>query len=93
MQYRKIMKWNAENTHFKDAAKIEFARGDIADAFLIATAMAYGYEIITHELGNPHRKNKVQIPDAAEHFGVKTHFVYDILSNSCNEDFLFHRIL
>ncbi|MNG04530.1 hypothetical protein D3C84_876660 [compost metagenome] len=83
------MKWTAANTHFKEAAKIEFARSDIADAFLIATAMAYGQDIITHELSNPDRKNKIQIPDAAANFGVKTHFVYDVLSDNSNDDFSF----
>ncbi len=86
------MKWNIENTHFQDSAKQEFARSDIADAFLIATAMAYGYEIITHELSNPARKNKIQIPDAAANFGVKTHFVYDVLSLNSKDDFSFLKL-
>lgn len=91
LKYREVMKWTAENTHFKDAAKKEFARSDIADAFLIAVAMAYGYEIITHELSNPDRKNKIQIPDAANVFGVRTHFVYDVLSENSSKDFCFSR--
>ncbi|KTB99497.1 hypothetical protein AO387_21375 [Pseudomonas syringae ICMP 11168] len=91
LKYREVMQWTAESTHFKDAAKKEFARSDIADAFLIAVAMAYGYEIITHELSNPDRKNKIQIPDAARAFGVKTHFVYDVLSENSSKDFCFSR--
>jgi hypothetical protein len=89
-KYREIMLWTASNTHFKPAAKVEFARAEVADAFLIATAMAYNQEIITHELSNPDRKNKIQIPDAAAHFGVKTHFVYDVLSDYSDKDFCFN---
>lgn len=91
IKYREVMQWTVSNTHFKDAAKKEFARSDIADAFLIAVALAHGYEIITHELSNPDRKNKIQIPDAALYFGVKTHFVYDVLSDNSNKDFCFAR--
>lgn len=89
LKYREVMQWTANNSHFTEAAKVEFARADIADAFLIATAMAYGQEIITHELSKPERKNKIQIPDAAAQFGVRTHFVYDILSDHSNQDFSF----
>jgi hypothetical protein len=88
-KYKEIMQWTATNTHFTDPAKKEFARADIADAFLIATAMAYGHEIITHELSKPERRNKIQIPDAAANFGVKTHFVYDVLCDHSHTDFSF----
>lgn len=89
-KYAEVMAWSAENTHFKPAAKIEFAKTDVADAFLIATAMAYGFEIITHELSNPEQKKKIQIPDAALQLGVKTHFVYDVLSEYSDLNFAFN---
>jgi predicted nucleic acid-binding protein len=88
-KYAEVMQWNSQNTHFKPTAKTEFAKANVADAFLLATAMAYGYEIVTHELSKPEQKKKIQLPDAAIAMGVKTHFVYDILDNHCDKDFLF----
>lgn len=88
-KYAEIMQWNASNTHYSAAAKLEFARADIADPFLIASAMAHGYEIITYELPKPEQKKKVKIPDAALVFGVKTHFIYDVLESYCDKAFTF----
>ncbi|MED5607818.1 DUF4411 family protein [Pseudomonas sp. JH-2] len=88
-KYAEIMAWTARSTHYKDQAKRQFADSNVADAFLLATAMAYGYDIITHELPNPERKNKIQLPDAASAFGIKTHYVYDILAENSNTDFSF----
>lgn len=90
-KYAEVMRWNNENTHFKPNAKAEFAKATVADAFLLATAMAYGYEIVTHEMSKPEQKKKIQLPDAALELGVKTHFVYDILDVHCDKDFSFCR--
>lgn len=90
-KYQEVMRWNAANTHFRESAKAEFARADIADAFLIAVAMAYGYEIITHEMSKPEQRKKIQLPDAAQQFGVRTHFVYDVLVEYCDSDFSFRK--
>ncbi len=65
---------------YTQQAKNEFARFEVADAFLIATAKTYGYAIITHEKSQPARKNRVLIPDVAKVFDVETIMIYDFLS-------------
>lgn len=69
-KYRKLMTWAYSNTHFNPKAIDEFAKPDSADAHLIATAMAYGYVIVTEERSNPAAKSRILIPDAAAQFGV-----------------------
>lgn len=66
--YARIQRWTYTNTHFKDAAKEEFARN--ADAWLIAYSMAKGYTLVTHEAFNPDTKNRILIPVVCRHFGV-----------------------
>jgi Domain of unknown function (DUF4411) len=87
--YGSIIQWATSSTHYTKGAKDEFARGDKADAFLVAAAVANGYQIVTQEKSNPERKNKVMIPDAANNFGVKTAFVYDFLSKHATGNFNF----
>ncbi len=78
--YSKIMVWLNSNKHYTPQAKNEFARADIADAFLIAVAKTYSYTIVTQEQSNPEAKRRVLIPDAAKAFDVKTLTIYDLLS-------------
>jgi len=78
--YGQIMSWIASNTHYTSQAKSEFARSDVADAFLIAVAKTYGYTIVTHEKSQPDRKNRVLIPDIARKFSVESIMIYDLLS-------------
>jgi predicted nucleic acid-binding protein len=51
--YGQVMKWNASNKHYLKQAKDEFAKFEVADAFLIAVAKAYGFTIVTHETSQP----------------------------------------
>ena len=74
------MSWIASNTHYTPQAKSEFARSDVADAFLIAVAKTYSYTIVTHEKSQPERKNRVLIPDVARNFSVESIMIYDLLS-------------
>lgn len=78
--YRQIMIWIASNNHYTQQAKDEFARPNVADAFLIAVAKTYGYTIVTHEKSQPGAKKRVLIPDAAKAFGVECIMIYDLLS-------------
>ena len=79
-QYAQLMNWAMASTHYTDAAKSEFARSKVADAFLIATAMEYKFKIVTHEKSNPNAKARIIIPDAANSVGVSTVLIYDLLS-------------
>jgi Domain of unknown function (DUF4411) len=87
--YGQVMTWADSSNHYTRDAIDEFARGNKADAFLVAAAVAHGYRIVTQEKSNPQRKNKIMLPDAANSFGVKTTFVYDFLSQYATGNFNF----
>lgn len=78
--YANVMQWASSSTHYTPQAKAEFARPNVADAFLIAVAKQHGYEIVTQEKSNLAAKKKIYLPDAAHAHGVKTIYVYDMLS-------------
>ncbi|MBV2196118.1 MAG: DUF4411 family protein [Flavobacterium sp.] len=48
----------------------EFLEADEADAWLIAFAMTYGNQIVTHEVSKPNSKSRVMVPDAANPFNI-----------------------
>jgi hypothetical protein len=85
--YRQVMQWNVSNNHYRQQAKDEFARSDKADAFLIATAKAHGFIVVTHEASKPESKKRVLIPDAGNAFNVKSIMIYDLLSQYANGNF------
>jgi len=53
----------------------EFADANIADAFLIASALSLGvvdeYALVTEEVSDPTRIKRVKIPDVCPHFNVR----------------------
>lgn len=55
---------------FTPEALLDFARVETADAWLVAYAAIHKYVVITHEISEPQRRNKVKIPDACKVFGV-----------------------
>lgn len=69
--YAQIMTWAYSNSHFNQKAKDDFAQADTADAYLIAMAMTYGFDIVTDERSNPQAKARILIPDAANAFNVR----------------------
>nr|WP_180319381.1 DUF4411 family protein [Delftia acidovorans] len=91
-EYRTIMKWIA-GTDFKDTAKKEFAKNEVADAFLIAAAKAHGYTVVTQEQSNPASRRKIYLPDAAAANNVKTMYVYDMLSQHTDSTFIHRELL
>ena len=44
---------------------------DLADPWLIAYAKKYDFVLVSEETSEPHRKNKVKIPDVCNSFNVK----------------------
>lgn len=88
-EYGRIIRW-AFASDFRDIAKEEFAREEVADAFLIAVAKAHNYIIVTQEQSNPVSRRKILLPDAAAVHGVKTMYVYDMLSQLTESTFV-HR--
>lgn len=51
-QYAAVLQYIQENPCYQAAALTEWARGTVADAWLIATASVYNYTIITFEGSN-----------------------------------------
>lgn len=85
--YVDLMNWAAASTHYLPAAKAEFAGVKEADPFLIAVAKQHGYTVVTQEQPNPQKKNKIPLPDAAAHFGVKAIYIYDLLAKHAASTF------
>lgn len=69
--YADIAIWTNSNIHFQQAAKNEFLATDLADPWLIAYARKNNLTIITHEISQPNRKNRIKIPEPCLHFHVK----------------------
>lgn len=85
--YAKIIQWAYESKQYSPTAKAEFAREDVADAFLIALAKYGGYTIVTQEKSSPESKRKIYLPDAARAYGVRTVLIYDLLSTRATSNF------
>lgn len=75
-QYRQILSHIQNSADYKESALMEWAKRSVADPWLIATAKAYGYTVITLEKyasiipGQPAKKAK--IPNIAKVFDVPT---------------------
>src|SRR5690606_19510790 len=66
--YRKIMSSVQANTQYKESAKRKFAA--VADSWLCALALAYGYVVVTQEKYEPAAKKNVKIPNICREFGI-----------------------
>jgi hypothetical protein len=75
--FASLMKWVTGSQQFKPVAKSEFAT--IADGWLVASAKAHGYTIVTHEVYNEHTTKKVPIPNLCRAFDVKCIDTFDML--------------
>ncbi|MFC7348705.1 DUF4411 family protein [Chryseobacterium zhengzhouense] len=69
--YAQIAIWTHSSTHFLQSAKDEFLTTDLADPWLIAYAKKHNLTIVTHEISQPQRKNRIKIPEPCIHFGVR----------------------
>ncbi|MFW1815792.1 DUF4411 family protein [Acinetobacter guillouiae] len=89
-QYGHLMGWlDSKTTHYLPKAIKEFQDHKIADPFLVATAMAHNYVIVTKEKSNPEAKNRVKIPDAASENQVKCITLQQLLRRHAHNDFEF----
>ena len=68
-KYVEVLNWANGNSTFTELAIAEFAQ--IADAYLIATAAAKGYVLVTNETSDPLCRRRVKIPDACNALGVR----------------------
>ena len=73
-EYAEVVRWAiSRNSHFTSNAISEFLDADVADAFLVAFAMANRGEriIVTQEISQPNGKSKIKIPQPCEVFGIR----------------------
>lgn len=69
--YSVISKWVVSSNHYTTSAISGFLATDLADPWLIAYAKNHNFILVSHEISEPNRKNKVKIPDVCSHFGVE----------------------
>lgn len=75
--YGKVLTYLQDCGLYREEALRNWARGDIADPWLIAVAMDTGATIITGEvsagtgLSAKNKSKNAKLPDVANHFGVK----------------------
>jgi hypothetical protein len=72
--YGQISTWAiSKSDHYMQNALNEFLDADEADAFIVAYALADPNNriIVTQEISEPNRKNKVKIPDACDALHVQ----------------------
>ena len=75
--YGKVLTYVQDCGLYREEALRNWARGDIADPWLIAVAMDTGATIITEEasagtgLSAKNKSRNAKLPDVANHFGVK----------------------
>lgn len=86
--YGRLMAWlNTKSNHYLPKAIKEFQDHKVADPFLVATAMAHNYIIVTKEKANPAAKNRVKIPDAAIENKVQCITLQQLLRKHAEDDF------
>jgi hypothetical protein len=72
--YRQAVDWvNTMRHHYHASAVQEFLDSNEADPFLAAYVHAdkEHLTLVTQEVSNPNRKNKVQLPECCHHLGVR----------------------
>lgn len=69
VKYGDVMNWAQSNAVYRPEAVSEFAT--VADAYLVATAAAKGYTLVTNETADPQCRRRVKIPDACDALGVR----------------------
>ena len=65
--YQRVIAWAKNN--YDSPAVVEFQR--VADSWIVAHALAYGWVVVTHEKSAPASKRRIKIPDACSEFGVE----------------------
>ncbi|WP_291563739.1 DUF4411 family protein [Bacteroides sp.] len=69
VKYGEVMNWAQSNAVYRLEAVSEFAT--VADAYLVATAAAKGYTLVTNETADPQCRRRVKIPDVCNALGVR----------------------
>lgn len=83
-KYSAVLQHIQNNPCYKPSALAEWSNGSVADPWLIATASAYGYNLVTFEVPNKglnckNPSKNAKIPDIAKIFGVETVDLYHMI--------------
>jgi len=73
-EYEQVVTWAiSRNTHYLQKALDEFLDADEADAFIVAYALVDPSEriIVTQEVSDPQRKNKIKIPQPCQTLHIR----------------------
>ena len=81
VKYREVLRHIQDNPAYKPAALTEWSREEVADPWLIASAVVGNYTIISFEIANKglntHNPSKnAKIPDVAKVFNVEVQNLY-----------------
>lgn len=92
--YKKVMGWawaEQGKGKFTLGAAQDFSQVQRADAFLVAAAVHYGCDVVTQESLKPPTgcMSTIQIPNAAQAFGVNTITIFDLLRIHAGPAFTF----
>lgn len=89
-QWSALTSW-ATSGRFKTGAIKKFLNPKAADAWLVAYALQNkgAYTIVTNEVAAPSRTSSIQLPDAAQAFGIPAINLYDLLSRHGTNNFSF----
>lgn len=68
LNYSQIITFIQSSRQYTEVAKAEFA--SVADSWLCAHALTYGYIIVTQETYDPNIKNRVKIPNICQKFNI-----------------------
>jgi len=70
-EYGVVVSWTMGRiNHYLPKAVDEFLDADEADAWLVAYGLKHACSIITHEVSDPYRRNKIKIPQPCIDLGV-----------------------
>lgn len=75
--YSQMLAWVMAQTHFKESARTEFQQ--VADGWLAAYGKANGCAVVTLEIYDPHRGNKVPLVNVCRAFDVETITPFELL--------------
>lgn len=73
-KYRQVVQWTTSKAeHYNQEAIDEFMEAKNADAFLISFAMedASNRVLVTYEVSQPNRKNRIKIPEPCQELQVR----------------------
>lgn len=69
-EYIELSGWINAHPVYLRSAKAEFLKTDYPDSWLVAYAKTHDCVVVTHEKSEPHRQNRVKIPDPCIHYNI-----------------------